>query len=100
VHTAIGGKHGLSKDELSANLRGESQDPKTAAALRFVDSIVSKCGHLDDADYAAVSGAGFSIEEVIELIAHTALNIFTNYFNHIAETEIDFPLVDTSSVKA
>jgi hypothetical protein len=26
-------------------------------------------------------------------VAHVALNIFTNYFNNVAETEVDFPKV-------
>ena len=25
------------------------------------------------------------------IVANVALNIFTNYFNHVAETEVDFP---------
>ena len=35
--------------------------------------------------------AGFSEGEVAEIVANVALNIFTNYFNHVAETEVDFP---------
>jgi AhpD family alkylhydroperoxidase len=34
-----------------------------------------------------------SDEEIVEVIATVAMNIFTNYFNHIAGTEIDFPVV-------
>jgi len=33
-------------------------------------------------------------EALVEVVAHVALNIFTNYFNHIAGTEIDFPRVE------
>jgi len=29
--------------------------------------------------------------EINEIVGNVALNIFTNYFNHVAETEIDFP---------
>ena len=31
--------------------------------------------------------------EIAEIIAHVALNVFTNYFNRAAQTDIDFPLV-------
>jgi hypothetical protein len=29
----------------------------------------------------------------VEVVGHVALNIFTNYLNNLAETEVDFPLV-------
>jgi len=38
-----------------------------------------------------VRRAGFSDGEIAEIIAHVALNIFTNYFNNTAEVEVDFP---------
>jgi hypothetical protein len=34
--------------------------------------------------------------ELVEILANIALNVFTNYFNHIAGTEIDFPVVDST----
>ena len=34
------------------------------------------------------------------LYAHTVLNVFTNYLNQVAETEIDFPIVRASAAKA
>lgn len=100
AHTALGQKAGITKGELACNLRGEASDAKTAAALAFVRAIVTKRGQLADADLARVRDAGFADEEVVELIAHTALNIFTNYFNHIAATEIDFPVVSTAHAEA
>jgi hypothetical protein len=29
------------------------------------------------------------------IVANVALNIFTNYFNHVAETDIDFPRAES-----
>ena len=40
-----------------------------------------------------VREAGYGEGEIAEIIAAVALNIFSNYFNHIAETEVDFPPV-------
>jgi len=34
--------------------------------------------------------------EITEIVAVVAINIFTNYFNHIAGTEIDFPMVQAA----
>jgi hypothetical protein len=40
-----------------------------------------------------VRQAGFSDGEIVEVVAITALNVFTNYLNRVAETDIDFPVV-------
>ena len=40
-----------------------------------------------------VRRVGFSDGEIAEIIAHVALNIFTNYFNNTAEVEVDFPKI-------
>jgi uncharacterized peroxidase-related enzyme len=93
AHTALGKKSGVQADELARNLRGESADPRTQAALDFARTVVIKRGHIADADLSAVRQAGYGDDEVIEIIAVVAINIFTNYFNHIADTAIDFPKV-------
>ncbi|MBS1993378.1 MAG: carboxymuconolactone decarboxylase family protein [Cyanobacteria bacterium SZAS LIN-2] len=95
AHTLLGGKAGLQKDELELNLTGCSNDAKTSSALKFVVAVVEKRGEIEKSTLEDLVAAGFSDEEVVEIIAHIALNIFTNYFNHIAGTEIDFPLVTT-----
>ncbi|MDF1839620.1 MAG: carboxymuconolactone decarboxylase family protein, partial [Planctomycetota bacterium] len=35
--------------------------------------------------------AGWSEAHLLELIAHVAFNTLTNYTNHVANTEVDFP---------
>ena len=93
AHTASGKGAGLNDEDLASALRGQSNDPKTEAALRFALAIVEKRGWVDDEDVAAVRAVGFGDAEVVEIIAVVSLNIFTNYFNHVADTEIDFPRV-------
>lgn len=100
VHTALGGKLGVTADELDRNLNGRSADAKVNSALRFSARIVATRGNVTDEDLAAVRRAGFSDEEIVELVANTVLNIFTNYFNHVAGTEIDFPVVKAAAVAA
>ena len=97
AHTYLGGKAGVPPDELARNLVGRSDEEKTEAALVFARAIVESRGHIQDADLKAVREAGYSEAEITEIIAHVALNIFTNYFNHIAETEVDFPFVSAES---
>ena len=47
-----------------------------------------------DDDFVAIKQAGFNDAEIAEIIAHVALNIFTNYFNSATQVEVDFPPVD------
>lgn len=98
AHTVLGTMAGVPEDELADNLQGRSGDARTQAALTFSARIVETRGQLADDDLETVRSASFSDAEIVELVAHTCLNIFTNYFNHIAGTEIDFPVVSTAEL--
>lgn len=100
AHTALGSKAGIERDELAANLRGQSGDDKTQAALRFAASVVRNKGWVSDEDLSDVRSAGYSEGDIVDIVALVALNIFTNYFNHVADTDIDFPVVETEAVSA
>lgn len=91
AHTALGRKAGASGDEMSAAQDGQSQDPKTAAALRFALRVVEGRGQVETADVEALRGAGFNDEEIVEILAHVALNLFTNYVNVAFAVPVDFP---------
>jgi AhpD family alkylhydroperoxidase len=93
AHTALGRGAGLSNDELAASREARATDRKAAAALQFARVVVDRRGDVRDLDLAAVRAAGYSDGEIAEIIAHVALNVFTNYFNRAAQTDIDFPLV-------
>jgi uncharacterized peroxidase-related enzyme len=93
AHTLLGKGAGVEASELASNLGGQSSDERTQAALDFALAIVTKRGWVSDADLAAVRGAGFSEGDLVEIVAAVAVNVFTNYFNHVADTDIDFPEV-------
>jgi len=38
--------------------------------------------------------------EIVEVVANVALNVYTNYLNVLADTEIDFPVVRTANLSA
>jgi uncharacterized peroxidase-related enzyme len=97
AHSVLGKLAGLSPIEISGALKASVGDAKTAAALRFAQILVEKRGQISDADFQAVRTAGFSEGEVGEIVAHVAINVFTNYFNNVARTEIDFPKVNASN---
>lgn len=91
AHTFLGEKAGLKQDDVLNARRGTSADPRIAAALVFARKVLETRGQVNDADLTVLREHGYTDGEVAEIIAHVALNIFTNYFNVAAETEIDFP---------
>lgn len=93
AHTVIGKMHGLDASELDAARMSDSADPKTAAILGLAVAVLESRGHLDDARLAQARAAGITDCEVVEVVAHVALNVFTNYLNNVSKTEIDFPKI-------
>jgi uncharacterized peroxidase-related enzyme len=95
AHSAIGGQLGMAAEELAANLAGRSSDPRVAAILRFARAVVVERGWVGDAELAEARAADLGDGEITEIIAAVAASIFSNYFNHVAGTEIDFPPVSS-----
>ena len=93
AHTFLGKNAGLTETELKAAQTGESSNPRTQAALHFASKIVNNKAALTAADFSDVRKAGFSDDEIAELLSHVALNIFTNYTNIAFGVDIDFPKV-------
>jgi uncharacterized peroxidase-related enzyme len=79
--------------EIARNRAGASSDPRSDAALRFALRIVETRGRVSDAELAEIRKAGFSEAQLVEIVGLVAVNVFTNYLNNLAETDIDFPVV-------
>lgn len=94
AHTAIGRKVGLDNAEMLANRAGRSSEAKAEAALVFARALVEHTGDVSRAEVDAVRAAGHSDAEIIEIITHVAMNIFTNLLGKATQVEIDFPKVD------
>ena len=94
AHTYLG-KHAAKLDdtELTANRDASSEDAQAMAALRFARKLVIERGRVTIADVEAVKAAGYSDAQLVEIVAHVALNTFTNYLNVAVDTAVDFPLV-------
>ena len=92
AHTALGKGAGL-QDECIINARmGRASDSKEQAVLSFAKKIVHLQGKVENTELDRLRSAGFEEGEICEIVANVALNIFTNYFNHVAATEVDFPV--------
>ena len=93
AHSAVGQILGLGKEEIWDSRRGESSEGKIGVALSFARELVTERGRVYEKELDQVRRAGFSEGEITEIIANVALNLFTNYFNHVAAPSIDFPSV-------
>lgn len=91
AHAAISAGLKVSPEAIDAHLGGRSDDPRVAAILRLALAIVQARGLVTDAELTAARDAGLSEADIVETVANVVANIFTNYINHVAETDIDFP---------
>jgi uncharacterized peroxidase-related enzyme len=92
AHTAIGRKAGLDNAEIHAARRGTSAEPKAAAAVAFAKALAASAGEVTAAEFNAARQA-LSEAEIMEVIAHVALNVFTNLIGKSTQIPIDFPEV-------
>jgi uncharacterized peroxidase-related enzyme len=88
----------ITPEEIVLNRKGQSGDAKANAAVEFAAMIVRERGHVAAADIEAVREAGYTDAEIVEIVAVTAENVFTNLLNVVAETDIDFPIVKASEL--
>jgi uncharacterized peroxidase-related enzyme len=94
AHTYLGKNLAKLDDaEMTANRNGHSNDPKADAAVKFAATVARERGNVSNAELAAVKVAGYDDAQVIEIVQHVALNVWTNYINKVAGTDIDFPVV-------
>jgi len=91
-------REGVSDEQINAARRGESSDVKTAAVLRFAAKAARERGRVSEGDLAAVREAGYSEAELVEIVAYISLSMFRAYFNLMARTDIDFPIVNSADL--
>lgn len=93
AHTALGKGAGLTEAETVEARRGNAQIEKERVALEFARKIVKEHGWVSDEDVQRVRDAEYGDGEIAEIVGNVALNLFTNYFNHVSKTDVDFPSV-------
>ena len=93
AHAYLGAEAGLTPDDIADARAATATSPKTQAVLALAQAIVERRGEIDDRELAAARSAGLTDAEIVEIVANVAVNILTNYLNHVAGTVIDFPEV-------
>lgn len=93
AHTAIGKMVGLTEEQTVAARQGHADEAKAQAILNLVDAILEREGFVTDDQLDAAHDAGVTDAEVLEITGQVIKNFFTNFVNHIAQTEVDFPAI-------
>lgn len=91
AHTMVGAGAGLDQDQMISIRKGAADDPRHQALIDLTRILMENQGRVSAAEIEAFTSAGYDHGAVVEVIANVALNVFTNYFNRVNETEVDLP---------
>jgi alkylhydroperoxidase family enzyme len=87
AHSTFALANGAAPEVVAALRAGEAlSDPKLEALRAFTSAVLSERGHVSDADLLE---AGYSRENVLEVIAQVAYTTFANLVANVADTPVD-----------
>jgi uncharacterized peroxidase-related enzyme len=94
AHSLLGKLAGLAPEVLKQIRAGQpTGDANRDALVRFVRTLAGTSGTIDDAAFRAIRAAGYTDAQLVDISLAIAVTVFTNVFNRINDTEIDFPAV-------
>jgi uncharacterized peroxidase-related enzyme len=94
AHSLLGKLAGLSPDALKNIRIGEpTGDVKRDALVRFVRKLAQSSGTVSKEDFDAIKLAGYSDAQLVDISLAISTTVFTNIFNRINDTDIDFPAI-------
>jgi uncharacterized peroxidase-related enzyme len=94
AHTVLGKLAGLNPDTLrQIRAGGATGDAKRDALVRFVRLLVQSRGNVRDDAFEAIKAAGYTDTQLVDISLALAVITFTNVFNRINDTTLDFPAV-------
>jgi uncharacterized peroxidase-related enzyme len=98
AHSLLGKMTGLTPDVLKALRDAQpTGDEKRNALARFVTVLTKTRGTIPEAEFIAIKRAGYTDTQLVEISLAIAVTVFTNVFNRINDTAIDFPVVHQAS---
>ncbi|MEF8793059.1 carboxymuconolactone decarboxylase family protein [Thiohalorhabdus sp.] len=90
AHTALAEMAGVPQASIEALRAGQPlPDERLEALRRFTQAVVYQRGHMPDADLQAFYEAGFTQQNVLEVVLGVGMKTLSNYTNHIAGTPLD-----------
>lgn len=96
AHTVIGGMVGFKPEQIIEIRRGgASFDAKLDALARLVKNIATERGHADPARVQAFFDAGWTQENLVDVIVVIGDKTVTNYLHATTQVPVDFPAAPT-----
>ncbi|WP_315790240.1 carboxymuconolactone decarboxylase family protein [Fischerella sp. JS2] len=90
AHSGLAKMIGMSTKDIDAMRNGELlQDPKLQALRHFTQLLVQARGWVTDEEIETFMNAGYTKQQVLEVILGIAVKVIHNYTNHIAQTPLD-----------
>ena len=90
AHTALSKMGGVADDVIESLRSGTPiSDFKLEALRQFAIAINKSRGWPEQSDLDAFISAGYTKQNILEVIVGTSFKVMSNYTNHIAETELD-----------
>jgi AhpD family alkylhydroperoxidase len=90
AHSAIALMSGMDEADVEALRTGkEMPDPKLQTLREFTRHMVDKRGWAEAGQLAAMDGAGYTSETVLDVIFGIGMKTLSNYTNHLADTPLD-----------
>ncbi len=94
AHTQLAKTTGLSPAIVRQIRAGQpTGDAKRDALVRLVGKLVKTSGTLSDQDFSAIKAAGYTEQQLVDISLAIAVITFTNVFNRINDTELDYSAV-------
>ena len=94
AHSLLGKMTGLQPEVLKQVRAGQpTGDAKRDALVKFVDGLVRTSGTISQAQFDAIKAAGYTDAQLVDISLAITVTVFTNVFNRINDTAVDFPAV-------
>jgi alkylhydroperoxidase family enzyme len=89
-HTTLALQQGIGSEETNAIREGHlPKDKRFAALSNLAKTLIEKRGHLNEQEFDSFIAAGFTKEQVLEVIAIVAASTITNYTGTIANPRLE-----------
>jgi uncharacterized peroxidase-related enzyme len=99
AHTLVGKKIGLDREAILALRHGRpSGNARDDATARFVLHLLTTSGTVQTGVVTAIKQAGFTDAQIVDVAMAVASIAFTNLFNRINDTTLDFPAADQEAL--
>ncbi|HEX5337552.1 MAG TPA: carboxymuconolactone decarboxylase family protein [Gallionella sp.] len=95
AHRAMGKMKGASQQTLKAvSSHSAIDDPKDRALAEFAQSVTEKRGRPSDTEVQAFLNAGFTKQQILEVILIVSIKTLSNYINHLTHPEPNKELLE------